>query len=315
MRKTHKKIRLFLSDRRTLTMLICILLSVFLWSSTQLSKTQQREFSIDISVINIPQDKFLNPLKKHQIKVIVEGKGYSLLKYYKNRQNINVDFNDLEYIGNKKYKLSKNIANKLNFDYPADLKIQNTYSDTILLDLEKKYTKKIPVDVRLKANFQKEHQLTELIIEPDSVDIQGVRTALDTIHSVMVALHEKKEISHSFNRNFQLKNTQYTKFNPDEITIKAFVDKVSEQVLQVPIRVKNSPEDSHIKIFPQEINILCVGDLNILKKIHPNDIIIEADFLKKQNNTIPLSIKTELKRVKLSFLNENNVEFLTRKIQ
>ena len=314
MSKTRKKIQLFLGDRRTFTMMICVLLSIFLWSLIRLSKNLQREFSIDIHLTNIPKDMFVNPLQKHQIKIIAEGKGYALLKYYAKDQRIMVDFDDLEHIDDKKYKLSKNIANKIKFDYLTNLKIQNTYSDTIIIDLERKYTKKVPVIVKLNANYQKEHQLTELIINPDSVEVQGVKKVIDTLNAIFISFSEKNKIGKSFEQTHRLENTEYMRFVQNKVEVKAIVDKVSEQVFLVPVQVLNIPKDSQIKIFPTEVTILCTGDLSIIKNIKPDDIIIEADYNSIQNNSLPLAIRTKLKRVKLSFLNDDKVEFVLYRV-
>ncbi|MDO4229410.1 MAG: YbbR-like domain-containing protein [Capnocytophaga sp.] len=315
MRSIQKKLRIFLVNRKTFTLLICTLLSVFLWTIIRVSKNLQREISVNISIINIPEDMFLRPSQKHQIKILAEGKGFTLLKYYSEEQTLTVDFNDLEYIGDKKYKLSKNISNKLNTSTLSKLKIQNTYSDTIYIDLTKKYTKKVPVIVHLNADFQQEYQLTELIVKPDSVVAWGAKPAIDSLNAISISFSEKKYVKKSFKEIYKLKNTDFINFNTEKITVNAIVDKMSEQLIKVPIRILNIPTDCQIKIFPSEVTILCSGDLNILKNIAPEDIVVEADYEDTERGTfLPLTIRTKLKRVKLSFLEDDKVDFLIRKI-
>lgn len=292
-----------------------MLLSIFLWTLIRLSKNLQREFSVNVNITNIPDNLFLNPLQTHQIKILAEGKGYALFKYYSGGQTLTVDFDDLEYVGGKKYKLSKNISDKLKTSQLSELKVQNTYSDTIFIDLEKKYTKKIPVEVNLNAEFQREYQLTELITKPDSVEVSGFKAAIDTLNAVVVSFSERKHVKKSFEETYKLQNTSSVRFHTNRITVKAIVDKVSEQLVRVPVEMLNVPPDVQVKIFPAEVTVLCSGDLNILKNITPDEIIVEADYNDIQKNTfLPLTIRTKLKRVKFSFLNENSVEILIRKI-
>ncbi len=315
MRSTQGKIWTFLVNKKTFTLLICMLLSIFLWTLIRLSKNLQREFSVNVNITNIPDNLFLNPLQTHQIKILAEGKGYALFKYYSGGQTLTVDFDDLEYVGGKKYKLSKNISDKLKTSQLSELKVQNTYSDTIFIDLEKKYTKKIPVEVNLNAEFQREYQLTELITKPDSVEVSGFKAAIDTLNAVVVSFSERKHVKKSFEETYKLQNTSSVRFHTNRITVKAIVDKVSEQLVRVPVEMLNVPPDVQVKIFPAEVTVLCSGDLNILKNITPDEIIVEADYNDIQKNTfLPLTIRTKLKRVKLSFLNENSVEILIRKI-
>lgn len=315
MSSAKRKIQVFLVDRRTLTFLICTFLSVFLWTLIQLSKNLKREFSVNISITNIPKDMFLKSSQDYQIKILAEGKGYELFKYYSEKQTLTIDFNDLEYVGNNRYRLSKNISNKLGNSSLSDLKIQNTYSDTIHLNLEKKYVKRVPVMVKLDADFQKGYQLTDMVIEPDSVWASGTQLAIDSLNAVSISLHLKKKVKASFDEVYKLKNTELIKFNTSEIKIKAVVDKMSEQLIKVPVRVVNVPEDSQIKIFPAEVTVLCSGDLNILKNINPEEIVVEANYEDAHRNMyLPLTIRTKLKRVKILLLGENKVDFLIRKI-
>ena len=95
--------------------------------------------------------------------------------------------------------------------------------------------------------------------------------------------------------------------------MQAFVDKVSEQLLKVPVQVVGTPTDSQIKVFPDEVNILCTGDLTILKTLTPNDISLIADFAKAEQGVIPLQLSTHRKRIKVTFFQENTVDFLIRK--
>lgn len=313
--KSTKKIKIILFDRRTFTFLVCLSLSIFLWTLIRLSKTLQSEFSVDILITNVPDDLFLNPLQTHKIKVRAEGKVYTLLKYYSEKKTLTIDFNDLEYVGDKKYRLSKNISNKLNVAHQSNLKIQNTYSDTIYIDLEKKYSKKVPIWVNLNASFEKEYQLTELTVKPDSVMAMGFKDAIDTLRFIPIRLPEKRNVKESFNWSYRLKKSEWMVFDTEKIAINAFVDKISEYTLTIPVQVLNAPQDSQLKIFPAEVTVLCSGDLDTLKNIHPDDINVVADFLNSDgNSSLPLRIETKLKRVKVSFLNEDKVDFLKKKI-
>ncbi|MDO5105057.1 YbbR-like domain-containing protein [Capnocytophaga sp.] len=311
---TRRKIRLFLANTKRVTLLVCVLLSFFLWILIRLSKNLQREFLVDVTITNIPEQLFLNPLQKHQIHILAEGKGYSMLKYYAENQFISVDFADLEHIEGKKYKLSKNISDKLKAPHAPDLKIHNTYSDTIVIDFEKKYTKKVPVIVDLNADYQREYQLTELLIQPDSVLISGNKQGVETFDVVFVSLPEQKNVKNSFTQVYKLQHTASVRYHTDKITIQAMVEKVSEQLVSVPVRVLNVPKGSQVKVFPGEVSVLCSGDLDILKNITADDIVVEADYDDIQKNTfLPLTIRTKIKRVKFSFFKENKVEVLIRK--
>lgn len=308
-----KRIRIFLKDSRTLTFVVCVLLSAFLWSLIRLSKNLLREVSVPVVVTNLPAHQVLMPSAPNAIKLLVEGNGFTLLKTYSQNEALSVDYTDLKHIEGAQYCLSKSTREKLTNTYLSNFKIRSVVSDTLTLLLEKKVSKKIPVLMQLNVEYAKEYQLTELRITPDSVTAYGSQKAIDTLTQVTFQYTKKKLIKDNFSKNYSLKNTKYITYDFHTIKMEAFVDKVSEQLLKVPVQVVNVPKDSQVKIFPNEITVLCTGDLSILKALTPNDIQAIADFAKAEGSSISLQLSTQKKRMKISFFGEDKVDFLIRK--
>lgn len=308
-----KRIRIFLKDSRTLTFVVCVLLSAFLWSLIRLSKNLLREVSVLVVVTNLPAHQVLMPSAPNAIKLLVEGNGFTLLKTYSQNEALSVDYTDLKHIEGSQYCLSKNTREKLTNTYLSNFKIRSVVSDTLTLLLEKKVSKKIPVLMQLNVEYAKEYQLTELRITPDSVTAYGSQKAIDTLTQVTFQYTKKKHIKDNFSKNYSLKNTKYITYDLHTIKMEAFVDKVSEQLLKVPVQVVNVPKDSQVKVFPNEITVLCTGDLSILKALTPNDIQATADFAKAEGSSISLQLSTQKKRMKISFFGEDKVDFLIRK--
>ncbi|MFC2681744.1 MAG: YbbR-like domain-containing protein [Capnocytophaga leadbetteri] len=308
-----KRIRIFLKDSRTLTFVVCVLLSAFLWSLIRLSKNLLREVSVPVVVTNLPAHQVLMPSAPNAIKLLVEGNGFTLLKTYSQNEALSVDYTDLKHIEEAQYCLSKSTREKLTNTYLSNFKIRSVVSDTLTLLLEKKVSKKIPVLMQLNVEYAKEYQLTELRITPDSVTAYGSQKAIDTLTQVTFQYTKKKHIKDNFSKNYSLKNTKYITYDLHTIKMEAFVDKVSEQLLKVPVQVVNVPKDSQVKVFPNEITVLCTGDLSILKALTPNDIQATADFAKAEGSSINLQLSTQKKRMKISFFGEDKVDFLIRK--
>ena len=308
-----KRIRIFLKDSRTLTFVVCVLLSAFLWSLIRLSKNLLREVSVPVVVTNLPAHQVLMPSAPNAIKLLVEGNGFTLLKTYSQNEALSVDYTDLKHIEEAQYCLSKSTREKLTNTYLSNFKIRSVVSDTLTLLLEKKVSKKIPVLMQLNVEYAKEYQLTELRITPDSVTAYGSQKAIDTLTQVTFQYTKKKHIKDNFSKSYSLKNTKYITYDLHTIKMEAFVDKVSEQLLKVPVQVVNVPKDSQVKVFPNEITVLCTGDLSILKALTPNDIQATADFAKAEGSSINLQLSTQKKRMKISFFGEDKVDFLIRK--
>jgi len=213
----------------------------------------------------------------------------------------------------KPHTLSKNSKDKLSNTYLANFKIRSVVSDTLQLYLAPKHTKKIPIVVHLNVEYPKEYQLTDLKLSPDSVVASGSQKVIDTLSQVVFHYHSKRPIKDNFSETYTLKSTPLVHFNTHKIAMQAFVDKVSEQELRVPVKVMGVPKNSQVKIFPDEVSVLCTGELNLLKTLTPNDIEVTADMCEANAGHIPLQISTHKRRIKVTLMNETTVDFLVRK--
>lgn len=92
-----KRIRIFLKDSRTFTFIVCVLLSVFLWSLMRLSKNLLREISMPVAVTNLPTHQVLMPSAPDATKLLVEGNGFILLRTYSRNEALSVSYADLKH--------------------------------------------------------------------------------------------------------------------------------------------------------------------------------------------------------------------------
>ncbi|WP_404812232.1 CdaR family protein [Capnocytophaga canimorsus] len=311
-----QRIKVFFLNKKTLRFTICFMVALSLWVLAKLSKTTRKELTVAINVTNIPDDLFLIDNQSNHIKLLAEGTGFSLLNFQNKKVTEILNFQDLKKIGKNAYQLTENIGGKLKSKYLSEFKIQSTYSDSIFLTLEPRFTKKIPVQVHSQLNFEKEFQLREFQLQPDSVLVTGVKSVLDTITQINLQIHKKKSINETFEQSFTLKNSDFVHYLTPKVKVKTIVEKVSERILQVPIYVINAPENTQVKVFPTQVSVLCVGNFETLKELNPANVRVEADYENKneQGSSLYLKVKTEIKGIKFSFLKENKVDFLIRKL-
>lgn len=311
-----QRIKVFFLNKKTLRFTICFMVALSLWVLAKLSKTTRKELTVAINVTNVPDDLFLIDNQSNHIKLLAEGTGFSLLNFQNKKVTEILNFQDLKKIGKNAYQLTENIGGKLKSKYLSEFKIQSTYSDSIFLTLKPRFTKKIPVQVHSQLNFEKEFQLREFQLQPDSVLVTGVKSVLDTITQINLQIHKKKSINETFEQSFTLKNSDFVHYLTPKVKVKTIVEKVSERILQVPIYVINAPENTQVKVFPTQVSVLCVGNFETLKELNPANVRVEADYENKneQGSSLYLKVKTEIKGIKFSFLKENKVDFLIRKL-
>lgn len=313
----QNQIKIAILNKKTITFFICLFLSFFSWTLIKLSKNTKEEIQVEIQVVNLPEDYFLKSKHQNFITLSVNGNGYAYLNYFFRKRKIAVLYSNLEALDSKRYQLSKNISHQIKSDFLSNFTILNTTSDVIYLDLEKIFSKKVPVLPTLKADFQKEYQLSQLTATPDSVVISGHKPEIDTLQNLPINIKKPNVLlSQSFTQTYPLNSTNTIRYTPNTIEIKAEINKINERILRIPIQTVNVPENLQIKLFPTEIELVCSGSLEHLKTLTKNDISVIADYknIKKNTHQVPLHLKTELKNVKIRFLNKNEVDYLIKKI-
>lgn len=295
--------------------IICLLVALFFWSVAKLSKINQKKIPIRIHLVNIPKEMSLATNKDIYIDVTAKGKSYKLLKYYWKRPIVELNYNDLQHISSDMYHIKKDVTFTW-LQYP-NLEIKSNPLDTLYLPIQKNKTRKLVVKPILDFQFEKEYRLSELSIFPDSISVRGIESVVDTMTAVYVRLFQKNEINKSFEKKIKLISTSQLHYDTNQILIKINVDKFVERIIQVKIEPKNVPEAHLIRLYPATTQVLCVGSFDLIKSISPSELIIEADYDKRneKSNTLPLSVKTSIKGVKITLYQEKEVDYLMRKIE
>ena len=72
----------------------------------------------------------------------------------------------------------------------------------------------------------------------------------------------------------------------------------------------HQPFSADVKLFPEEISILVSGNLEIIRDLKPTDIIVVADYRKRNDTHIPLEIYKKPASIEVSLSDQKEVEYL-----
>lgn len=284
---------------------------------TKLSKKYTENITLEITYINLPQNKIITLDNQPNCIAVVSDYGFNLLSYQFKKHSIKVDFKKDVSIrdGNYIWNATKNRF-KIKSQLKKSTEVISLQPDTIKFPFESLSVKKVPVILNSKINFKIGYDiLNYYILKPDSINVIGKASEVSQITKVETEMLNLKDVSDTINKTLLLKKFDKSnlKFSSKSIKVTAKVEKFTEGTLEVPVTIINKPLDVTINYFPKEIEVSYYVSLNNYKNIKPLDFKVECDFTEIENTNkvffVPKLVKSPdlVKNVRLK---QNKVEFI-----
>lgn len=287
--------------------ILFFLLSVVFWFMTKLSKEYEGTIKFPVIYNNLPDNKLLQENPLDLIDIHVRASGFKLISSKISPKKLEIDASNLysksltDYyllISQQKLGIQKQMI--------TGIEIDHFIKDSIAFNLGVLKVKKIPVKLVSDLTFANGYELNEAIhIEPDSIEIKGPESILDTISFVSTTLFQKKQLNSSikevisiekFSRESNIRTMQH------KVEISASVEEFTEGEVEVPINLLNPPNNASISTFPKLVKITYKVALSNFNKVSSSAFLIECDYNMSKVNNLPYLIP---KLVEISSLVRN----------
>lgn len=260
------------------------LLAFLILVLSKLSKSYTETLTLGVNYINLPEDIVLTTQSQPKINITVNTYGFNLLGSYFYDKTVPIDLDNDAYVNKKTYvwianRALPNIKNK----FGKNFKIESIQPDTLIIPFGTLSVKKVPIKLNSNVTYASGYDtLKGMIMVPDSVNIIGSNTEINSINYVetleLSLLNVKQNINTSI--NLKLPEAGHTlKLSKEKVTVTAEVQKFTEGTLEIPVVINNLPPDTHINFFPKMIKVSYEVSLSDYKFIKPTDFKIECDYL------------------------------------
>ncbi|MDO6472048.1 CdaR family protein [Maribacter sp. 1_MG-2023] len=309
-----------LKKRKVKVFLVFLLCASLAWLINKLSLTYTNNTTFQVEYINIPEEFLLANTPKDEIQVRLQAAGFQFLGYELKPKHIQLDVSKVMHKDGSYYLTSDQIRIQLESQLNNYSTLTDFDSDAIYFDFTSLETKKVPVKVLMEMTFATNHIIEgDIKVEPDSIQISGPKSQIDTINQIRTELFKSENVNSSFSNEITLqlpKQLNGTTFSKQTVKVFGKVVKFSEQVIKVPVHVINLPENIKVRTFPEIVEVRCQGTLEHLKQLEAEDFSVEADYAKVSKETENrLSVKLEKYPRTLNnvVMSTNEVEFILRR--
>ena len=267
----------------------CILLAALAWFIGNLSQKNTQQYRVKILYKDLPSEKFITPQSTSYLNVELEGIGFSLFKYAFSHHTITLSFNELKKVKKSKYILDNALISQINKQNYPDVSLSIIEPDTLLVE---------------------DYRIDSYQIFPDSVIVAGLENDLDTITGLYLRKKENKTVMRSFAGEIPINNTNKIHYNTSKIDYSVQIKRVTEVRTKTKVQLLHAPLSAEVKLFPEEVTILVSGNIEDISQLKSTDITVIADYNKKKNGVMPLSIHKKPSSLKVTLPEENQVEYL-----
>ncbi|WP_396634279.1 hypothetical protein [Maribacter sp. R86514] len=309
-----------LKKRKVKVFLVFLLCASLAWLINKLSLTYTNNTTFQVEYVNVPDEFLLANTPKDEIEVRLQAAGFQFLGYELKPKQVKLDVSKVMHKDGAYYLTSDQIRIQLESQLNNYSILTDFDSDAIYFDFTSLETKKVPVKAMVDMTFASNHILEgEIEVVPDSIQISGPKSQIDTIKQIRTTLFKSDYINTSFSNEIALQLPEQLKgttFSNKKVRLSGKVVKFSEQVIEVPVQVINLPENVKVRTFPEIVEVRCQGTLEHLKELEVGDFSVEADYarLSKENeNTLSVKLVKYPRSLNNAVISTNEVEFILRR--
>ncbi|MFS4491482.1 YbbR-like domain-containing protein [Maribacter sp. 2308TA10-17] len=315
-----QKIKNSLKKRKVKIFLVFLFCSTSAWFISNLSESFISNTTFDLEFVNASDDLLLVNTSQDKINAKLEAVGFQFLGFNFKNKAVTIDLSEVSKEGRQYHLPYQKFKAQIEKQLPSSMRLIDIEKDTLFFDFQEVISKEVPVKPMLQLTLEQNFLLDgKLVVEPDTVTIKGPRNEVDTIASVKSLRIDLIDLSDDFSRNTSIKvpeGLRYTSFSASTVTITGKVSRFSERMITVNVKAMNFPTGTAIKMFPDQVKVLCKGTINTLKNLDVSDFEVIADFKrirKTKSKKIPLILEKKPETLSSAILQEKEVEYILKR--
>jgi YbbR-like protein len=313
-KKNHSLVR----NKNIKMFLFFVFLSFSFWLLINLSKEYISTSKFSVSYYNLSKTKVFQNTPSKSIKLELKTHGFNFLTFQLKQKNIKINLSHLQHFkGNTYILLPNNYLRDFQAQFSQMVEVLSVAADTLFFKLTTNAIKKVKIKPNLKIDFKMGYNyLKPPDISPDSVELQGPKSWLDSINEVITEPLILKNLSENTTQKVAIKKWQNLNYSVSTVTIAVYVDKFTETSLITQFEVINVPPNYTISTIPKEVQVKYQVSLSNFNRVTPQMFKIVSDYALSSKDSLPYLIPRVVKKptfVKSVTIIPNRIEYLIKK--
>ncbi len=268
-----------MKERKLPIILFSLIFAFLVWISVNLGYQFHTVVDIPIKIEHLRDDQAIAlPLPK-SVRTDIQGTGWQLINtLISPALNFTIDFASLS--GNDVIITSRELNEHLKT--LGAIKILGTTPDTVIVSLDDKVTKKVPIVGVVNASYREGFGIVGSIkTNPDSVVLTGARSLLNNIQEWQTETVVLSDINIPLTLKTTLKDSLRFEISRSTsvASISFDVQPIAEKTItDVPIEIVQVPERRNVVLIPPKISIIIRSGVNNIANLTEKDFYAFIDY-------------------------------------
>ncbi len=267
--------------------LLFLLCSFLAWAVSKFSETYESRTNFDIEFYNLPDSLLLNQEKARNISAKVRTSGFRFLGYAIQPKTLKVNLAEVLQDQQGYFLTSNTLKNQIEPQLPNSVALLELMEPIYFIDLYEVAMKKVPVqadiDLKLVPNYTLQGKLQ---IQPDSIVIKGPKGELDKISQLSTESFQMEGVSENFSTMMKIRppdTLDNILIATKEVEVQGVVVRFSEKEFEVSVTAINIPEGYQLRVFPNQVTLVCKAGIERLKELKDTDFQVIVDYAALEN--------------------------------
>ena len=243
-----------------------IVFSFILWGSISLSDFYYTDVELKLELTDFPSGYTSGSNIPGNVSLRVKGQGWRLVSL-----KIGADSDFKVSVNGDSGKKVLGIAGNLtnNRWILSELEIIDIAPDTIICNIEKIISKKLPVVPQINLDFKPGYGLaSDLLFSPDSIIVSGPASMIGKMEQVLTEEIELTSLDGKIQKILTLPVIRGFSYSSQSVNVTLDIQRIIDrQIDDIEVEVLDVPPDKEVLLFPNKISCGVRGGIEVLGKL------------------------------------------------
>ncbi|MDE6317008.1 MAG: hypothetical protein K2L73_01245 [Muribaculaceae bacterium] len=296
------------------TFLIFLLIATIFWFLMTLNETVQRDYRLEVSITDVPQDvSFLNQPPQY-IDVSVRDKGRALIKYdWGTPPKVNIKYSYFIKKGDIGVVINQEmLTNNIRSSFGSGCEILSIRPDSIRLITTTRPGEKLPVFLDISVGTQPQYAAYgDFKCDFDSVTVYSLNGLPETMSNISTEHISLRNMSETTTINIPLIAPQGMRCEPSHINVTIPIESLVAKKRIIPVQLVNVPGGISAHIFPATIEVNYLVPMSMFKNDNTEPIaVVDFNNIDENSSMVPVTLTQIPDYYYNSVCNPSEVEYL-----